>query len=179
MRKTIVPAVALGLLAASPAVAQGGSLTGYWQGKYDCAQGITGVTITIRESAGAEADGLFLFYAVPENPGVPTGCYLLKGRYDAATREVRLVSDDSQWLWRPPSYVTVNFVGVMEGFGSRMRGRVQGPNCTAFFLDRVPSAPPAPEPCTRAMNLSRAGDGADVAWAARAAPVPRGEAAPR
>ncbi|HJQ56019.1 MAG TPA: hypothetical protein VJ890_03895 [Vineibacter sp.] len=155
MRRLMLLVALAGSLTASPAIAQSGSLTGYWQGKYDCAQGITGVTITIREAADSGAEGLFLFYAVPENPGVPTGCYRLQGRYDPGSREVRLSSDDSQWLWRPPTYVTVNFVGKMEGFGSRMRGLVKGPGCSAFFLERVPSAPPAPEPCVRAMNLSR------------------------
>lgn len=162
-------------LLASPGWAQGGGLTGYWQGKYDCAQGITGVTITIRQSGNTDAEGLFLFYAVPENPGVPTGCYLLNGRYDPASREVRLVSDDSRWLWRPPTYVTVNFVGQMEGAGARMRGLVQGPGCSVFFLERVPSAPPAPEPCQRAMTLSRSGDdrGEPLASVSRGEPTLR------
>ncbi|MCW5748624.1 MAG: hypothetical protein KIT36_20715 [Alphaproteobacteria bacterium] len=149
----------LAALSAMPAEGQDAALTGYWQGKYDCAQGITGVTITIRQSADIGADGLFLFYAVPENPDVPSGCYRLKGRYDPASREVRLLSDESQWLWQPPNYVTVNFIGRMEAFGTRMRGQVQGPGCSVFVLERVPSAPQAPTPCTRAMNLSRVGDG--------------------
>ncbi|QQS12103.1 MAG: hypothetical protein IPK81_21720 [Rhodospirillales bacterium] len=158
MRGAMGVALAAALLTA-PAMAQGGGLTGYWQGKYDCAQGVTGVTLTIRETMDAEAEGLFLFYAVSENPGVPTGCYRLRGRYDPATREVRLVSDESQWLWRPENYVTVNFVGRMEASGGRMRGIVEGPGCTAFDLRRVADAPPAPEPCTRAMHLSRRGGG--------------------
>lgn len=158
MRGALVVAVA-GALTAAPALAQGGGLTGYWQGRYDCAQGITGVTLTIRESMDGEAEGLFLFYAVAENPGVPTGCYRLRGRYDPASREVRLVSDETQWLWRPENYVTVNFVGRMEASGGRMRGIVQGPGCTAFDLRRVEDAPPAPEPCVGAMRLSRRGGG--------------------
>ncbi len=141
------------------AAAQERGLVGFWQGKYDCNQGITGVTLTIRAVTGTEVEGLFLFYEVPENPGVPTGCYVTTGTWDPASRAVTLLGHDDRWLWRPENYIAVNFRGTMAPGGLAMRGRVEGPNCTVFDLRRIASAPRAPEPCTRAMNMVGGGGG--------------------
>lgn len=136
------------------ASAQEASLTGYWRGTYDCAQGLTGINLTIRQGVGTAVEAVFHFYAVPQNPGVPTGCFKMSGRLDPNTREFVLESDESRWLVRPPDYVVVNFHGILGRNGRSMRGRVEGPGCTQFGLRRLDAPPPAPDPCTTALNLS-------------------------
>jgi hypothetical protein len=133
------------LLATTSASAQN-RLAGRWQGTYYCAQGLTGVTLTIRGTE-EDAEALFHFYPVPENPDVPVGCYTMNGYVDTATDTINLVSDESHWILRPVGYVTVNFRGRFTGGRHRIVGRVEGPACSTFTMRRVEEAPPAPKEC--------------------------------
>ena len=121
-------------------------LAGRWQGTYYCAQGLTGVTLTIRGS-DESAEALFHFYPVQENPNVPVGCYTMLGHVDTATGTINLESDESHWILRPSGYVTVNFHGRFSGGRDRIVGRVEGPACSTFTMSRVEEAPQAPSQC--------------------------------
>ena len=141
----LVVVLLVGLLAMSSASAQN-RLAGRWQGTYYCAQGLTGVTLTIRGD-DARAEALFHFYPVPENPEVPVGCYTMFGHVDGATGTINLESDESRWILQPPTYVTVNFRGRFTDGRQRIVGRVEGPGCSTFTMRRVEEAPPAPRAC--------------------------------
>lgn len=133
-------------LVAATAVSAQNRLAGRWQGTYYCAQGLTGVTLTIRGD-DAQAEALFHFYPVPQNPNVPTGCYTMFGHVDTGTGTINLESDESHWILKPPNYVTVNFRGRFSAGRQRITGRVEGPACSTFILRRVEEAPPAPKEC--------------------------------
>lgn len=133
------------LLADTSASAQD-RLAGRWQGTYYCAQGLTGVTLTIRGD-DQNAEALFHFYPVPANPNVPIGCYTMHGHVDTASGAIDLESDESRWILRPSGYVTVNFRGRFSGGRDRITGRVEGPACSTFIMRRVEEAPPAPKEC--------------------------------
>ena len=135
----------VGLLMASASSAQN-RLAGRWQGTYYCAQGLTGVTLTIRGD-DQNAEALFHFYPVPANPNVPVGCYTMLGHVDTASGAINLESDESHWILRPSGYVTVNFRGRFSGGRDRIVGRVEGPACSTFIMRRVEEAPPAPKEC--------------------------------
>jgi len=141
----LVVVLLVALLTTSSASAQN-RLAGRWQGTYYCAQGLTGVTLTIRGS-DETADALFHFYPVPENPNVPVGCYTMFGNVDTASGTINLESDESHWILRPSGYVTVNFRGRFSGGRDRIVGRVEGPACSTFTMRRVEEAPPAPKEC--------------------------------
>src|SRR5919108_6415326 len=128
---------------AGSAAGQGSELTGYWRGTYGCAQGLTGVNLTIRQGSGSAVEAVFHFYAVPQNPGVPTGCFRMRGHLDPKTREFSLTSDDGQWIVRPYGYVVVNFLGPLGADGRSMQGFVEGPGCTQFDLERLDRPPKA------------------------------------
>lgn len=136
------------------AVAQDQGLTGYWSGTYDCAQGLTGINLTIRQGFGVTVEAVFHFYPVPQNPKVPIGCFKMLGRHDPETREFVLESDESQWLEQPQGYVTVNFRGMLGAGGRSMRGQVEGPGCAQFELQRLERPPLAPPACSSALNIS-------------------------
>jgi hypothetical protein len=53
-----------------------------WQGEYECAQGVTGLTLTLDIGQGGQVRGLFDFYPVAENPAVPHGCFQMSGSLD-------------------------------------------------------------------------------------------------
>ena len=142
----LVAVLLIMILAVAPASAQN-RLAGRWQGTYYCAQGLTGVTLTIR-GTDEHAEALFHFYPVPQNPNVPIGCYSMMGYVDPATETVHLDSDDkTDWILRPANYVTVNFRGRFSDGRQRITGRVEGPACSTFTMRRVEEAPPAPREC--------------------------------
>ncbi|MGM0855862.1 MAG: OmpA family protein [Pseudomonadota bacterium] len=119
-----------------------GSVLGKWVGTYTCAQGLTGVTLSIAEATSIRARAMFHFYADPRNPNVPSGCFTMDGNYEPSTGELQLKG--SEWLLRPSNYRLVSFNGIIDAEGRDFQGLVSGaPRCTTFNLTRQPS--PAPE----------------------------------
>lgn len=135
--------VAALLLAAGTAAAQ--VVAGSWSGTYTCAQGLTGLTLTMQEH-GKGLRALFHFYAVPRNPPVPTGCFTMRGTRDPSGT-ITLTQD--RWLHAPPSYLMVDMEGALSPDGTRFAGRITGaPSCTTFDLVRGKPPAPPPEACT-------------------------------
>jgi outer membrane protein OmpA-like peptidoglycan-associated protein len=136
--------------AMEPSSAAPRTVLGQWVGIYTCAQGLTGLTLTIAEATPTSARALFHFYADPRNPRVPTGCFMMDGKYDPASGQLRL--DGGDWLLRPGGYRVVSFEGEVDAEGRRFEGKVTGPRapipgCTTFHLARAPSPAPSPERC--------------------------------
>jgi hypothetical protein len=106
-----------------------------WSGRYRCAQGVTGLTLTL-DVAGDRATAVFDFGAIPENPTVPTGRYLLDGviAIGSATA-LRLVPD--RWIVQPSGYMMVGFSAEIDRSARTMRGTIEEPSCGALELTRV------------------------------------------
>lgn len=150
----VVLAGMLWAMVTGSAAAQNIELTGYWRGTYECQQGVTGVNLTIRQGFGTALDAVLHFYAIPKNPGVPTGCFRMRGRIDPYTRQFNLTSDDKQWIVRPPNYTVANVSGTLAADGRSMRGRVEAEGCSYFDLQRLDKPPLAPAACADALTLS-------------------------
>lgn len=109
-----------------------------WQGRYICAQGPTGLTLTLDLPADGRVSAVFDFGAVPENPTVPTGRYLVVGtvlhRGDGGL-DLALVPD--RWIAQPPGYEMVGLVAAIDPGGRVLRGRIDHPSCTGVELFRV------------------------------------------
>lgn len=105
-----------------------------WEGRYLCPQGVTGLTLELSGNGTAEVSAIFRFYAVPENPGVPTGSFTLRGviRGDGT---IDLVPE--RWLERPDRYLMVGMTGVLDRASGVMRGRIAAVECDGFDLHRV------------------------------------------
>jgi hypothetical protein len=129
-------------IGATPAVAQDG-LRGTWRGGYVCAQGPTALALSLEPRKDGTVAALFHFEAAPDNPEVPTGCFEMQGRINPATGELALAPQ--RWLLRPGGYVMVGLVGQVTPEGV-YAGRVRGPGCTEFRVERV-SAEVAAEAC--------------------------------
>ena len=112
-------------------------LTGTWRGRYVCAQGPTGLTLTIDRQSGPDFSGTFHFYPPRGNPNAREGCFAVKGRVEA-DRSVTV--EAGEWMTRPPGYITVDLHGMLGQSGLSMTGDVVtppqlGPLCKRFELN--------------------------------------------
>ena len=55
---------------------------------------------------------LFHFYAAPENPGVPEGCFAMAGFFNQASSTLNLTA--GQWIVQPHNYRTANVSGLVD-----------------------------------------------------------------
>jgi hypothetical protein len=109
------------------------SLTGTWTGSYVCSQGETGLSLVIQAAPGGTLSAVFNFYAVPDNPGVPSGSFSLTGTYSAAG--VNLTPD--QWISQPPGWEMVGLsAGLPTQDGTVLSGNVTTPGCGTFTVSR-------------------------------------------
>jgi hypothetical protein len=130
--------VAFGQSASDPA--------GDWSGSYTCVQGSTALHLSIKPEANGRFGALFRFGALPSNPSVPEGCFLMTGAFNPKTR--RLTLSPGRWLLQPYGFVTVGLDGVLNPSGSRFKGKVTGgTQCTTFDLSRRASGQSDNGPC--------------------------------
>jgi hypothetical protein len=124
--------------------------SGVWKGVYQCAQGLTGATLTLTVAPDGTAAGLFEFFAIQQNPAVPRGCFEMAGRMDQAGH---LALAPGAWRLRPPGFVTVGLAGQKIA-GDRLVGEVQGPGCMNFALLPIKpgSLAAAPSACIGAVS---------------------------
>lgn len=110
---------------------------GVWEGRYGCAQGLTGLRMTIEPERDGVVEALFEFYALPENPDVPSGSFRMEGTYDEA-REVSL--HGVEWVEQPAGYVMVDllFIAELGVDPERLYGAVSDDDdsCSVFTLSR-------------------------------------------
>lgn len=124
-------AVAFGaVLVAGPAVADATAIAGEWVGAYVCPQGRTGVTLTFVAKGGGSPSftGTFAFYALPENPGVPSGSFAIAGTLDPGD-EYFWVSGQ-RWIQQPDFYEMASFSGTIAG--DILTGTIDDDGCTAI-----------------------------------------------
>jgi hypothetical protein len=107
---------------------------GQWRGKYVCAQGVTALTLTIRDRARNELEATFDFGPLPSNPTVPRGAYHLDGTYRPGDDRVTLTP--KTWIRQPVGYAMVGLNGRLSPLGLHLAGEVDGPGCTIIELVR-------------------------------------------
>src|ERR1700681_4975149 len=102
---------------APPAAAQARSAGGEWTGKYVCRQGVTGARLILSEDGSR---GVFHFFALPENPRVPAGCYQVTGIFNSETGALAIVP--GTWYLKPRNYVSAAFSGTVDERGENFAG---------------------------------------------------------
>jgi tRNA A-37 threonylcarbamoyl transferase component Bud32 len=98
------PVVAAYPVALTPAPLSASALTGTWSGTYVCSQGETGLRLVMLAAPGGTLTATFNFFAVPSNPGVPSGSYTMTGTY--SSKAVNLTGN--QWITEPSGYEMVD-----------------------------------------------------------------------
>jgi hypothetical protein len=107
---------------------------GTWRGVYDCAQGVTGLDLTITVIESRRVTAIFSFYAVPQNPDVPSGEFVMTGEFGPGPAHLLLHAGD--WTKHPFFYVTVDLDGDFRLDPDEYHGKVLGPGCFVFRLRR-------------------------------------------
>ena len=108
-----------------------------WNGRYECAQGITGLALTLDLEAGGRATAVFEFGPVPENPAIPSGRYLMAGTFFQSAEGTQLTLVPDRWIAQPPGYLMVGLEARIDAPARAMSGRVEHPTCTVLSLIRV------------------------------------------
>jgi len=131
---TAVAAVAtVGLVIAAPWKSPSPGLSGTWTGTYYCSQGKTGLRLTMQAGSGGRINARFNFYAVPSNPGVPSGSYTMTG--SSSAKGVVLTPD--HWISEPPGYEMVALSGhLAPGNQNVLAGQVTTSGCGTFSVQR-------------------------------------------
>ena len=112
------------------------TLAGTWTGTYACSQGETGLRLVIQTAPNEGLTARFNFYAVPKNPGVPSGSFTMTGTDSAAG--IRLTY--GHWISEPAGYEMVDLSGpAPRNGGTLLSGTVTTPGCTTFSVTKSAS----------------------------------------
>jgi len=112
-----------------------GNISGTWKGTYTCSQGVTGLTLNLAVNAANEITAQFLFYAVAENPGVPSGSYNMTGLWTVPNL---LDLAPQAWVIRPQGYLMVPVEGSMLwNQGMIYEGNIPHTGCSGFALKKM------------------------------------------
>ena len=103
-------------------------LFGTYKGTYKANQGITGVTLVLEGTTGK-----FYFYAVEENPNVPSGVFTTTNTYNPKTGLMEIKG--AEWVIKPSNYVTVDFAGEYKN--GKYNGYVDSNTPFSFNLTRI------------------------------------------
>lgn len=126
------------------------ALSGTWEGDYDCAQGITGLRLTLLARDKGLLLATFAFHPVPENSAVPTGSFAMRGSYSTNA----LVLRQDYWIDQPAGYLMVDLSSTYQDrTPSTLTGRIgAGTGCGDFTVRKVSGRthPPAPRPTATA-----------------------------
>ncbi len=112
------------------------SLVGTWRGSYVCAQGSTGLNLTINSQSEGNFSGYFHFFPQRKNLLAKEGCYTVSGHID---EQNYVIIEAGRWITRPEGYVTVGLDGSLEVLSKSLAGKVVAPyilgtSCKTFRL---------------------------------------------
>lgn len=108
-----------------------GALEGVWEGTYICNQGKTGLRLIIKAAESGSVPAILEFFPTEDNKQAKSGSYAMRGSVVGGD----LVFRAQRWIDQPGSYVMVDLV-VRSVTAGKMTGKVDGPNCTTFTVQR-------------------------------------------
>ena len=101
---------------------------GKWKGAYACAQGLSGLTLTIKPGKTVDTTmhtltATFALYPVKGNPGAPSGSYSTKGYYFPGGIDL----EPGQWISKPSVYGMDAIIAVPPAAGGKRLKGVTSP----------------------------------------------------
>ncbi|MEV0360792.1 hypothetical protein AB0H71_32515 [Nocardia sp. NPDC050697] len=123
-----VPGTPVAAPGTGPVVPELRGVPGEWVGSYTCAQGETGLTLTVEPDGRTE----FAFYPLVTNGAARPGRFEMRATVDGE----RVTFTRVRWLEHPSGYEMVDLVAT-ERTQQLMRGTVNGSGCSSFRVDRI------------------------------------------
>ncbi len=107
------------------------TIDGVWMGTYICAQGETGVRLTLNSINQTSFDGIFDFFPICSNydKNVEVGKYYVIGLIDDSGN-VRIWG--RQWIWHPLDWFMVDLTGKL--IGNTIEGNIEQQSCGNFKI---------------------------------------------
>ena len=107
------------------------TIDGVWMGTYICAQGETGVRLTLNSINGSSFDGIFDFFPICSNyeKNVEVGKYYVIGSIDD-NGNVRIWG--RQWIWHPLDWFMVDLTGKL--IDDTIEGNIDQQSCGNFKI---------------------------------------------
>jgi hypothetical protein len=137
VRLSLVALITLVLGVLQPALADHMHHT-VWEGRYQCPQGVTGVRLLLDVASDGATTGSFEFGPVKENPGVPSGSYLVRGQVKMlGGGAFALVLVPVRWTRRPPGYLMVGFTARSDRERRSMHGKIANEACAQLDVSRL------------------------------------------
>jgi hypothetical protein len=112
------------------------TLTGLWEGSYECSQGATALRLTVDDRGDGTVGAAFEFEPSTDNPDVRKGEYSMTGNLADGT----LVLEPQEWLDQAEGYSMVGLQADVGG-GETLEGTVVGDGCTTFSVERTSTDP--------------------------------------
>jgi DNA-binding transcriptional MerR regulator len=151
-----------------------------YKGSYECRLGSARFTLQVLgNSKPAGTNYIFSFGPTAENPSVPEGSFIMQGGLDLAGGSLNL--SPVSWLVKPAGFVMIGLVGSSADGGRTYSGKISGPGCTTFSVQRVVGSrvgnSPPQSNSTKSAGTSNGPQQPEVAAAAPTAPQPQSAAA--
>jgi hypothetical protein len=107
-----------------------------WTGRYECAQGVSALQLTLDVEPDGRARAIFDFGPLADNPTVPNGSYRLRGTAVPADDAITVSLQPDEWIDQPENYVMVGIQGGIDAQRHSLRGRILNDSCAWLDVKR-------------------------------------------
>ncbi len=107
-----------------------------WTGRYECAQGVTAVKLTLDVETDGRARAIFDFGPLADNPTIPNGSYRLVGTATPADDAITVSLQPDEWIDRSDGYEMVGLQGGIDAQRRGLRARILNSNCDWLDVHR-------------------------------------------
>lgn len=107
-----------------------------WTGRYECAQGVTAVELTLDIDSGGAAIAVFEFGPLADNPTVPAGAYRMRGVVTQQRDRIAVVLDPDRWIEQPDGYMMVGLRATIDRDRRKIEGHIENASCDWFDAQR-------------------------------------------
>jgi hypothetical protein len=118
-------------------------LNGVWEGSYTCGQGLTKLKVLIDAKSKTNINAVFMFSSHPQNPGVPSGRFRMKGflqTFNSPDMPDLLDLKGTEWINKPAPWKgsiewrVVDLRGDISTSRGEITGNVPQAGCGTFEL---------------------------------------------
>lgn len=100
-----------------------------WDGRYECAQGVTAVKLTLDVEPDGRARAIFDFGPLADNPTLPNGSFRLRGTAKPIDDAIEINLQPDEWIDRPDNYEMVGLRAGVDATRRGIRGRILNDSC--------------------------------------------------